>query len=130
MLFPLSSMTMNHTVSEFKQIRPDQVDPAIGYGRYASVSRITGINFAIKVPLGTRSHHTLVERSIYERLGEHHLILKYYQPAVYISGGRPIDGLLFQFLEAGTLAENLNAHRWIGNKIQYATYLAIYSIIC
>jgi hypothetical protein len=107
---------MSLIASEFNQISYDQIDPALGYGTFACVSRITGTNLAVKVPFPDALHHLPVERSIYERLGAHRLILKYYQQTVYITGGQRIPALLLQFLDAGTLEKNLNTPRWKENK--------------
>jgi len=104
--------------SEFDQIGPDQIDPAIGYGTFACVSRITGTNLAIKVPFDEASHYVAVEQRIYERLGDYHLILKYHQQALYLSGGKATPALLLQFLEAGTLEKNLNTPRWMEKKLE------------
>lgn len=110
------SIDMNCITSKLHQIEPNQVDPALGFGTFACVSRITGTNLAIKVPFADAVHHIPNEQSIYERLGEHHLILKYYHKTAYITGGRTIPGLVLQFLEAGTLADNLNTPRWVENR--------------
>jgi hypothetical protein len=109
---------MTCTASDLNQIGPDQIDPAIGYGTFACVSRITGTSLAVKVPFDEASHHIPVEQKIYERLGDHDLILKYHQQAVYISGGQTTPVLLLQFLEAGTLEKNLNTLRWMEKRFE------------
>jgi hypothetical protein len=104
--------------ADFNQIGPDQIDPAIGYGTFACVSRVTGTSLAVKVPFDEASHHIPNERRIYERLGEHHLILKYHRQAVFLSGGQTRTVLLLQFLEAGTLEKNLNTPRWMERRFK------------
>jgi hypothetical protein len=103
---------MTCTVPEFSQIRPDQLDVALGFGEFACVSRVTGTDFVAKIPFSTTSQHIPIEGRIYERLGEHPLILKYYQQAVFISGGETLPALVLQFLKAGTLDKNLKTSRW------------------
>jgi hypothetical protein len=109
---------MNCTTLDLDQIGPNQIDPAVGYGTFACVSRVTGTSFAVKVPFNEASHHILIERRIYERLGEHHLILKYHRQTVFLSGGQMTDVLLVQFLEAGTLEKNLNTPRWMERRFE------------
>ena len=111
-------MIMTCIASNLDQIRPNQIDPAIGYGTFACVSRITGTFLAVKVPFDEASHHISVEQRIYERLSEHHLILKYHRQTVFISGGQTTTVLLLQFLEAGTLEKNLNTTRWMKRRFE------------
>ncbi|KAG4428243.1 hypothetical protein IFR05_016274 [Cadophora sp. M221] len=99
---------MNCVAVDLNQIRPGQIGPAIGYGTFACVSRIAGTSLAVKVPFDEASHHIRIEQRIYERLGEHHLILKYHRQAIFLSGGQTTPVLLLQFLEAGTLEKSLN----------------------
>lgn len=103
---------MTYPVPELSQIRPDQLDVGLGYGQFACVSRVTGTDFVAKIPFPTKSQHIPIEGRIYERLGEHPLILKYYQQAVFISGGETLPALVLQFLEAGTLDKNLKTSCW------------------
>lgn len=108
---------MSRITPRLDQIKPNQVDPALGYGTFACVSRITGTDLAIKVPFRDASHHISVEQSIYERLGEHRLILRYYHSTAYISGGQAKPALVLHFLKAGTLEKNLNTPPWIENRV-------------
>ncbi|KAH7364053.1 kinase-like domain-containing protein [Rhexocercosporidium sp. MPI-PUGE-AT-0058] len=115
---------MNCVALDLNQIRPDQIDPAIGYGTFACVSRIAGTSLAVKVPFDEASHHIRIEQRIYERLGEHHLILKYHRQAVFLSGGRTTPMLLLQFLEAGTLEKSLNTPCWIQRRLEWLLQVA------
>jgi hypothetical protein len=109
---------MNCVALDLNQIRPDQINPAIGYRTFACVSRIAGTSLAVKVPFDEASHHIRIEQRIYERLGEHHLILKYHRQAVFLSGGQTTPVLLLQFLEAGTLEKSLNTPCWIQRRLE------------
>ncbi len=64
--------------ADFNQIRPDQIDPAIRYRTFVYVSRVTRTSLTVKVLFDKASHHIPNKQRIYEQLGEHYLILKYY----------------------------------------------------
>ena len=78
-----------------------------GLGCFAHVFKIADTGYVIK---HTSNHPTVgnlepTERQIYERLGRHPYILRYYGD--YRQGNGLLDGLVFQYQAAGTLTDNL-----------------------
>jgi serine/threonine protein kinase len=77
-----------------------------GVGSFAQVIKIADTGFVIK----KQNPHPVVgdlqpiEKNIYERLGHHPFILRYYGE---YQGVGVLKGLVFQYLPGGTLSDNL-----------------------
>ena len=89
-----------------------------GLGCFAHVFKIADTGFVIKQ---TFDHPTVgnlepIERKIYERLGQHPYILRYY--GNYKQGNGLPDGLVFQYQPAGTLLDNLGLSNYPEKRIE------------
>lgn len=87
----------------------------VNAGSFSHVVRILSTDLVIKIRLYSKELQT-TERKIYERLGLHPRILRYYGQLNQGHGGLP-GGLVFEYLPAGTLLGNLSVKGYSGQRI-------------
>ena len=75
----------------------------VGMGAFAQVALIPDAGRVVKLSSDGYHTHRAREKSVYERLGFHPYILKYYGEVNLVSIERTIPGLLLQYHPAGTL---------------------------
>ncbi|KAF7166890.1 hypothetical protein CNMCM6106_002534 [Aspergillus hiratsukae] len=90
-----------------------------GVGCFSQVIKVADTGFVIKESF---DHPVLgnlqpTEKRIYERLGHHSLILRYY--GEYCLGNGLPNGLVFQYQRAGTLADNLALSNYPEKRTQW-----------
>ncbi|GIK02211.1 hypothetical protein Aspvir_006260 [Aspergillus viridinutans] len=90
-----------------------------GVGCFAQVIKVADTGFVIKE---TFDHPVVgnlqpTEKRIYERLGHHPFILRYY--GEYCQGNGLPSGLVFQYHRAGTLADNLALSNYQDKRAQW-----------
>jgi hypothetical protein len=61
-------------------------------------------------------HHIAAEKSVYERVGRHPFILRYYHKVEVISKGGRLIGLVLQYHRARTLENSLNSPNYIDER--------------
>jgi hypothetical protein len=94
---------MDHFGINLDGLKYEQIE-GVGFGLFGTVARIIGTELAVKIPSDEASHHHAVEKRIYERLGHHPFILRYYGETKVVSIQWTMLGLLLQYHPAGTLA--------------------------
>lgn len=118
------SSTLPSTITQLlKSVNREQLELA-GVGTFAHVIKIADTGLVIKKPL---QHPVLgnlqpIEKRIYERLGYHPFILRYYGEYHY-GDGLP-NGLVLQYQAAGTLTENIDLSRYSDKRIHWPAQAA------
>ena len=97
---------MDYETSGLNEVKVEQVQ-GVGNGSFAFVGRIVDTPFAVKVPSSGAGDHYAVEKKIYERLGHHPFILRYYRETKVVSTAWTKTGLLLHYHPIGTLAAML-----------------------
>ena len=89
-----------------------------GVGCFAQVVKIADTWFVIKETFDHPDVGNLqaTEKRIYERLGHHPYILRYY--GEYCQGNGLPNGLVFQYQRAGTLTDNLALSKYPEKRTQ------------
>lgn len=101
---------MDHSVSKPRERTLDHVDLClIDSGYFSRVHRISTTSTVVKIPLRTGEPHHVIEKQIYERLGNHPSILQYHgevliscHPAPETAAAR---GLVFDYSPFGQLSK-------------------------
>ena len=75
-------------------------------GQHGEVYKIDGTQFAVKISKSSDNFHE-VEKQIYERLGTHQDLLRYYNGIEVSFPDGNQKGLVFEFHHRGKLADNL-----------------------
>ncbi|WEW54623.1 hypothetical protein PRK78_000043 [Emydomyces testavorans] len=94
-----------------------------GVGCFSQVIRVGDTGFVVKKsePHPVVENLQPVEKRIYERLGHHEFILRYYGEYHHHSeqsNGVP-SGLVFQYMPGGTLAENLPLSNYTDERVEW-----------
>ena len=77
-------------------------------GSFACVAKLNDWDLVVKTPLSPFEHHLGIEKRIYERIGRHPLILRYYHEVEVTAKGGSFFGLILQYHAAGTVQDSLD----------------------
>ena|SRR5438876_8183277 len=99
----LRNIAMDHLGTDLDELKYEQIE-GVGFGLFGTVARVIGTELAVKIPSDEAGDHHAVEKRIYERLGYHPFILRYYGETKVVSIEWTMLGLLLQYHPAGTLA--------------------------
>lgn len=103
--------TTDYPGINFNELTFEQVQ-GVAKGAFAQVALIAGAELVIKVASDGAHDHFVREKRIYERLGCHPYILRYYGESKVVSPERAMIGLLLQYHPAGTLAAMLSRQQF------------------
>jgi len=90
-----------------RTLKYEEIGDAVGAGSFACVAKLKDWDLVIKTPFYSHKHYMEVEKRVYERLGRHPFILRYYREVEVTSKGGSFSGLILQYHRAGTLEKSL-----------------------
>lgn len=118
-------------IEAFEKTEKKHIELA-GVGCFAHVFKIGTTGFVVKKTFDHPAVGNLQpsEKRIYERLGHHPFILPYY--GEYIRSGKSDlpEGLVFQYLQAGTLVDNLPLSKFVKERVRLEILVRVYLFNC
>ncbi|KAL2015277.1 hypothetical protein VTK56DRAFT_5918 [Thermocarpiscus australiensis] len=88
----------------------------IGLGSFAQVGLVKNSKYVVKIASNYAHEHHDRERAVYERLGSHPNILRFYGEVCIRSSERTLRGLLLEYHSAGTLDKVLMSRDFMSSR--------------